>query len=63
MPRAKWNEEEKRFLRENTHRMTDEQLARRLRELTGKPFTPQGVRKVRRTMRLAKRPGRNPGMR
>lgn len=54
----RWSEEEKNYIQENAGRLTDKELAKGLKELTGFTISAGGVKKARQSLGIK---GRGPG--
>ena len=55
---VKWSENEKNFIRDNAHRMKDQEIADALTEQSGRQVTLQAVRKMRQKLGVRKKAGR-----
>ena len=54
----KWTESERRFIVENAHRLTDNEIADRLTVSTGRSISVNAVRKTRQRLGIIKQSGR-----
>ena len=54
----KWTESERRFIVENAHRLTDNDIADRLTRSTGRSISVNAVRKTRQRLGIIKQSGR-----
>ena len=57
----KWTESERRFIVENAHRLTDNDIADRLTRSTGRSISVNAVRKTRQRLGIIKQSGRGIG--
>lgn len=53
-----WKESEKEFVRANCERWTDQVVAEKLSDITGRRVSLHSVRKLRQSLGLKKKPGR-----
>lgn len=53
-----WTDYEKEFIRINADRLKDVQLLEKLKAVTGRNITLNGLRKVRQSLGIKKKPGR-----
>jgi hypothetical protein len=53
-----WKDNEKQFVRDNANSMKDEEIAKKLTELSGRTVTLNAVRKMRQKLGLRKKCGR-----
>lgn len=58
MGHYKWTDLERNFIRENADKLTDEEGAKKLQELSGRLITIHAYRRQRNRMNIVKRSGR-----
>ena len=58
MSNYKWTEEEKSFIKDNAHRLKDEEMAAELTKRFGRKVSFSGTRKQRQRMKIKKSGGK-----